>query len=325
MGIKGYLDKVEATQEDLKVIEDPESIATTYLFTTEMLARNLKVRCSPNLSTHKRQEVKNAKSSFLAQLKDESRDAADRIVGWCNGEEGVEFPVAAVEYKGFEIEGKDILDAAQETDDVRTNFKIQEQATGTFIVAYSDERLKDKMTYQDEEPTNRVYLNPRILDAPVLFEQLLQAANQAGLSIQLKMYQRAAELGMQHVRVSRGEEVGGLRGDGIVMYASEQDANAVLDLALSIAKDNSGSFVGRTTSRMPQRVADGIAVGDEPAQRGTSLTTHRERILSAAAKKARESGQQGEEARRIFRKWVDLISKANNVNPENLAFNAYIN
>jgi len=113
-----------------------------------------------------------------------------------------------------------------------------------------------------------------------------------------------------------------LRGDGIVVYVDGKHANEVLEMTQDIADDNPDAFKGRKTSRIPQPVAEGVAVGDEPTQApGKSLTSHRERIFSDAAEQTRKSGKQGEEARAMFRDLVRQNAIAEKVNPDNVAFN----
>lgn len=326
VGIKGYLDNVESTAKDKEVIDDPERIAGLYLRTTEMLARNLKVAVTrssnPEQTQAHREQVKQAKEGFLAQLGEEAPQAADEIVDWCKGDTR-KFPVNAVEYRGFKVDGADVLDAeGKGAADVRPNFKIQRQIGGVFVMAYTDTRVHEKMAGKDEVLDKRIYVNPDMEATPQLFEQLLQSANEAGISMQLKMFQRAPEAASAHKGKSMGHEAGGLRGDGIIIYVDGKNADDVLSMALALAKDNPDAFKGRSTSRIPQNVAEGIAIGDEPVQmKGTSLTSHREKIFSYGAEKTRESGKQGEEARILFRDLVRRTAMANGVNPDNIAFN----
>jgi hypothetical protein len=293
-----------------------------------MLARNLKVKVAvarsnnPEQAQLRREQVKQAKERFLAQLGEESPQAAEEIVGWCKGDTS-KFPVSALEYHGFKIDGADVLDAeGKGAADVRPNFKIQRQLGGEFVMAYTDSRVHEKMAGTDEVLDTRIYLNPDMEATPKLFEQLLQAANESGVSMQLKMFQRAPEAADAHKSKTKGSEAGGLRGDGIVVYVDGKNADKVLGMAIALAKDNPDAFKGRNTSRIPQKVAEGIAVGDEPIQMpGTSLTSHREKVFRYAAEKTRESGKQGEEARNMFRDLMRRTAIANGVNPDNIAFN----
>jgi len=326
VGIKGYLDKVESTDRDDAIIADPEAIAGLYLSTTEMITRNLKIAVAKNPDEAKYQDrraaIKDAKDRFMQKLEDEAGGVADEIVEWSEGRSRM-FPVSAVEYSGLEIDGRDPLNAeGKQAEDFRPNIKVQRQMAGTFVMAYSDTRVREKMSKQDQELGKRIYLNPDVVAVPEIFEQVLQAANEAGLSIQLKMFQRASEFAQAHLVRRKGKSMDGLRGDGIVIYVSDAQANEVLSMVLTIAKDKSEAFIGRKTSRIPQMVAEGIAIGDEPTQMsGTSLTSHREKIFSYAANYVKQKGKNGEEARELFRRCVAATAQANKVNPNNVAFN----
>lgn len=328
VGIKGYLDTVEATSSDREISTNPERIAGLYLRTTEMLARNLKIAVirngNPEQANARREQVKQSKEKYLTQLAQEAPDAADEIAKWCRGDVK-RFPLGAVEYHGFKVDNRDILDADNKGfPDIMPNFKIQRQLGGVFVMAYSDRRVQNKFTNKEGVLSRRIYLNPDIEAAPEIFEQLLQSANEAGIPLQLKMFQRAPELATLYKSRTRGKdtELGGLRGDGIVMYAEDEDANEVLEMVLALAKDNPDSFKGRSVSRVPQSVAEGIAVGDEPVRaKGASLTSHREKIFSYAADKTRESDKKGEDARQLYRDLVKQVALDNGVNPNNIAFN----
>jgi hypothetical protein len=113
-----------------------------------------------------------------------------------------------------------------------------------------------------------------------------------------------------------------LRGDGIVIYTGEGQANDVLDMVLALAKGNPEAFMGRETSKIPQSVAEGIAVGDEPTGvKGKSLTSHRVDMFSYAANHVEKSGKIGEEARELFRNRLAAVAGANHTDPNNIAFN----
>lgn len=326
VGIKGYLDKVEATRSDDEVIANPDAIAALYQKTTDMLARNLTIMVVRNTDPVKdairKSDITSAKEAFLAKLQNEAGATADGIVDWSTGKTRF-FPTEAMGYDGLEIDGRDPLDAdGKQANDFRPNFKIQRQIGGVFIMAYSNNRVREKLQDQDQELTKRIYLNPEVFATPDIFEQVLDAANQAGLSVQLKMYQRAPELAQAHFKRENGSVKDGLRGDGIVIYANEAQANDTLAIVLAIAKDKPEAFIGRKTSRIPQRVAEGIAVGDEPTHtRGDSLTSHRTKVFEYAVSYVRESGKTGKEAEDLFRRCVAATAEVNKVNPRNIAFN----
>jgi|GEM_PF-1036089 hypothetical protein len=322
VGIKGYLDKVAATDRDNSVIDNPESIAGLYLSTTEVISRNLKILVRPGTTTERREVIKKAKDGFVSVLHDEASEVADQIVDWSEGK-AERFPNKGMRYHGLEIDGHDPLDAKDNSaTDFRPNIKIQRQGGGTFIMGYSDKRVGEKLDGQDQELGKRIYLNPDPEVAPQVFEQILQASNEAGLSLQLKIFQRAPEFAQAHLTRAKGKTMDALRGDGIVIYTGEGQANDVLDMVLALAKGNPEAFMGRETSKIPQSVAEGIAVGDEPTGvKGKSLTSHRVDMFSYAANHVEKSGKIGEEARELFRNRLAAVAGANHTDPNNIAFN----
>jgi hypothetical protein len=322
VGIKGYLDKVEATDRDNAIIDNPEAIAGLYLSTTEMISRNLKILVAPGATAERRAVIKGAKDGFVSGLHDSAGEVADQIVDWSEGK-AERFPNKAMRYHGLEIDGHDPLDAKDDSaTDFRPNIKIQRQGGGTFIMGYSDKRVGEKMGNQEQGLSKRIYLNPNPEVAPQVFEQILQASNEAGLSLQLKIFQRAPEFAQAHLTRAKGQTMDALRGDGIVIYASEDQSNDVLNMVLSLAKDNPEALMGRETSKIPQSVAEGIAVGDEPTEvRGKSLTSHRVDMFSYAANYVEKSGKTGDEARELFKDRLAAIAEANHTDPNNIAFN----
>lgn len=324
--IKIFLDEIEPTAADLEVVDDPERIAALYEATTAMITRVLKVGVPPAGSSEEtqaiRETVRKAKADYLSSLSEEIPQTTSEIIDWCSGTTR-RFPKRAMGYYGFTINGKDILDAKGEgVPGVRPNIKIQRQEGGYFVMAYSDKRVREKLAGKAEDLEKRIYLNPDMEATPELFERLLQVASEAGISLQLKMYQRAPDAARAHRGRSKGEGTGGLRGDGIVIYTSSKDADDVLSMVLSLAQDNPEAFKGRKTSRTPQAIAEGIAIGDEPThEQGGSLTSHRAGILEDVTRATRDSGLEGEEAAKYFRELFRRTAEERGVNPDNLAFN----
>ncbi|QQS65270.1 hypothetical protein IPO96_01820 [Candidatus Saccharibacteria bacterium] len=320
-GIKSYLDDVKPTYRDKEVIGDSDRIAELYIKTTEMIARNLRVK------------VDQGKAGVTAeQIQRDGEATLQRLWGYrVNVPEGLkrhhisatnpqatnkdkfldDETISGLEYRGFDFNRPG----------VRANFHIQRQNFTTFIMAYSDGRVQEKMAGTSTILDKRIYLNPDMEATPRLFEQLLQAANQAGIPIQLKMVQRATEALNAHLKAAKGDEVG-LRGDGIVVYTDGEHADDTLAMVLALAQDNSDAFRGRPHSRTPQNVAEGIGIADEPIQEpGISLTSHRTEVLKSVAGQVAASGKKGDEAHAMFRHLWQNTAVANGIDPNNLAFN----
>lgn len=325
--IKSYLDKVETDERDMSIIENPERIAGVYQATTDMLMRNLTLWiATPQEYNDKQKQARKAaivkaKTDFLSNLDKESSQADSQIVDWCNTPTSVKsapkFPVRSMEYYGLVVDGGDVLDAESKSNPgVRPNFKIQRQI-GTFIMGYSDKQVEDKLKKDEQLLDKRIYMNPDIEATPELFESLLLAANEANIPLQLKMLQRASELAAAYKQNKNA-----LRGDGVVVYANEKQADEVLDMVLQLAEGNPEAFKGRKTSRIPKMVAEGIAVGDEPVHTpDQSLTSHRADVLEEVTHQVGQSGKRGQEAHDMFRSLFEREARANGIDPNNLAFN----
>lgn len=328
VGIKGFLDRVEMDESDRAVVSDPERVAGLYVSTSEMVARNLKIAVAPGVTPETTQQrrdiVKREKEAYLQRLADEIPQAAEQIKDWISADSkrGVRYPVDASEYKGFVVGGQDVLDAASTANGVRSNIKVQRQIGGTFIMGYSDSRVREKMANDDVSIDKRIYLNPTAEVTPEIFEKVLQAANEAGVSMQLKMFSRAAEMAMASSEKRLTGKEGGLRGDGVVVYVSDKDADQVLQMVEAIAKDNPDAFQGRRVSRVVQSVADGIGVGSQPKKSDESLTSSRAGMISEVVSSLKQLGLPAEAARAQFRKKVRERSIQEGINPDNLAFNA---
>jgi len=325
--IKSYFDQVPMTPRDKEVMRDPERIAAMYRETSEMVLRNLRVFRATNASPERAAEITSAKEAYLQGLARQIPAAEKQIVGWCADKKQQKYPLAATEYHGFNLNGSDILNAgAKSPGDVEPNFKIQRQLGGTFIMAYSDTRVAERRSaHRDEEPDRRIYLNPEIEATPRIFAQILQIANEKGVKVQLKMLQRATELATAHQsNKSGGREKNDLRGDGIVLYVNHRYEDQVLRDVLAIVEQNAAVFRGRGVSRIPVKIADGVALGDEPAgvKGRESLTSHRSMLIERALAATRQSGLSGPARRDFFHQEFRKIARQHQVNPDNFAFNA---
>jgi hypothetical protein len=160
----------------------------------------------------------------------------------------------------------------------------------------------------------------------------LQAGDQAGLAMHLKMLQRVSEFASAYRNRQEGDLKTSLRGDGIVVVVGRRQANHALALVRQVANVQADSFEGRETPPIPMRVANGVAIGDEPAApeartpatlRDTvSLTSHRDSILQHVTKYVQSTGKTGQEAIGLYRWCLADMCRTNGVNPRNIAFDA---
>lgn len=324
--IKSFLDQVPMTEPDIEIASSPEKIADLYRETSEMVQRNLKIMRSKNMDSSRLHGLVAAKSDYLEALKRQIPAASDAIVGWLRNSKKNHFPVSAVEYQGFSVDGKDILDSATRCPaDFEPNFKIQRQLGGVFIMAFSNSRVVErKSVNRSEEPDRRIYLNPDLIAAPLIFEQILNMANSQNIKMQLKMAQRAPELASINKRSTNARDPRStLRGDGIVIYVNNKYENQLLQEVMNIVEQNSESFSGRVVSRVAARIADGVGIGDEPigVNGQESLTSHRAALIEKTLSVVRQSGLSGNKARDYFRKTWSEIARQNHTNPDCMAFN----
>lgn len=124
-----------------------------------------------------------------------------------------------------------------------------------------------------------------------------------------------------------------MRADAIVLYATDDEADSILELALAVYKQYPDLFQGRSLPMMVTEVAPGVGVGEEPKETdGHSLTSHRVALVEAVANSAKQRlGLKEHEkvpphllaqAVRLFRTDLPRYCKANHVDPHNLSFNA---
>lgn len=167
----------------------------------------------------------------------------------------------------------------------------------------------------------RIYLNPRRTEAVGIYEKLLTQINQLGIECRSKILD------------ARYGGKGGLtseRGDTIVLYGNDANADKLLAIVESIHKANPEAFAGQDVARMPIRIADGVAVGSEPKgfNGSKSLTTHRAQIIDMTANALHEEAKKQNvdldsdvpRRNRNFRRLIRKAFEANNVNPDNWAF-----
>lgn len=323
--IKSYFDNVPMTPEDNEVARSPQEIAALYRETSEVVLRNLNVIRATNASPERIAEISAAKQSYEGRLAAQIPHAEQAIIAWCSDNKVNQFPVAAVEYQGFGLNGQALMNSRiKDPSDVAVNIKTQREIAGTFIMAYSNNRmLERKGNERTEEPDRRIYLNPNIKATPLVFEQILQMANEKGLTLQLKMIQRATELASEHQKMKDPDyKQGTLRGDGIVIYLHHNTEDQILDEVLKIVEQNAEAFRGRDISKIPTKIAEGVAIGDEPIDGRESLTSHRTNLISQALNKATQAGLKGAGARRLFRTEFQKLARSEHVNPQNFAFNA---
>ena len=303
--LKNYLDNVDITDKDRDIINDPYKMKQL-LQSEHDIFKNLHIIFSNAMTLETQDSIKRKTSKFFRK----------------NFMEGAP---PNLEYTGLNINNRDPLNINGRSDpEFRFNLKIQSQLIGGFIMGYSDERVKEKLSHTDRPKSQRIYLNPDPMFASQIFSEILKMSNEKGLSLQTKIWQRYIEFSNLK-DLDRSE----CRGDGIIVFTSEKDFNKVLSFTLDIARKNPEYFKGRMVSKIPQPVAEGISIGDEPLDPGYSLTSSRAELLEKTAqevllakKNIHVMGERSLNTKQLFKYFLKENCKKMSINPSNLAFNS---
>lgn len=339
-GIKSFLDKVEATPEEIEFAETPESASEFHRQLAEMIAKNLKVAAGPNVPQATREAVARQKQAYLDGLETRIQGGADFYKQVHNGER-VKGQHSKKSLRGMSLmrngdpsTSKDLLYTGDKIPGIRPNIRVQEEAAGQFVHWSTDKYVKGKLdgSLDDKAVTSRIYLNPSPEAAVKVFSSLMIAANEAGLTVSGKVWDRAEEsIGV--IMSQKAGEKPTVRADGIVLYATEAEADELLSLVEALSKDTPDLFEGRPTPKVPVKVGEGIAVGSEPVtDKGVeSLTSHRAKVLEETVRRTKVALRlsPGEKldishravAGKFFETEWQKAAAENNIDPDNLAFN----
>ena len=185
----------------------------------------------------------------------------------------------------------------------------------------SDECVKRRANGEQVAVDKRIYLNPKRTEAVRIYEELMHQVDVQRLACRSKILD---------ARYGGKSSLTNERGDAIVLYGGDDNADALLAIVESIYEANRDAFVGQDVAYMPIRIADGVAVGSEPKGLSgiESLTSHRAKVIDMTIKTLHEKAQaqnidlDADPPRRNknFRKLIREAFKVNNVNPDNWAF-----
>ena len=304
--VKGFLDSVPLDSSDIDVLKHPEKIVTLYRTEMSVVHDLLTAGATHAGHTEDRWQI----DSHVREI---GEITADLMRNWMAGSGKTKGISTGLRW------GLPDQTNLWKYGDKRPNLSVQDHGFAVGIMAYSKKRVAEKVNGTGEAMTKRIYLNPKIMDAPGIFGSLLHKFDTADLSTQMKMWGREGDLLR---RVKQQDTGGSLRGDGIVVYVNDAEANDALRIVLEVATQNARSFSGRALSRTPQKIADGIGVGDEPRSGKSSLTSHRAAFLEFVKDKTKQSGRSGQAEIDYFQKAYVAVAEINGIDPRNLAFNA---
>lgn len=331
--VKSYLDQLKGDTSDDEYLGSPDKVVGFRNELADFVAENLKIATSTSLDPQKKALIDGKLQAFTQKIESDKAHVNQYLAGMYEGAQAP-IPRGQLGFNGLTVDTKngkiDLL--SKKLPGVRANITMQREATGNFVHYASQSYLEQRSSGTKPELGKRIYLNPKVESSVGIFTEVVQAAEAAGISMKGKILDRTGEAIAKH-NEKPGEYT--MRGDGIVLYAGE-DADALLGLVEAIYKDNPDAFSGRHTSRVPLKIAEGVAIGDEPAVlnedgEAQSLTSHRAGLIEQASGVAKhrlgiqpsQVVAQGQEQQAIaaFRQAFEEIAISEGVDPQNLAFN----
>jgi hypothetical protein len=316
--LKAYFDQVPVDNSDNEFVRNPGEVKEYRDDLSDFVINHLRLIVPRSQSQHA-EHLKVKKRAFLEKVDDDKKIIRDYIDTLDRGREPrPRYPESAFDFQGLRLptEGgeADLLEGV-EVSGIRANLQVQSGLTQSFLHWTSRDYLKRQ---NNEKPklTRRIYLNPRVRSSIRIFSEVIDAAEAAGLQVKGKILDRSGES-----ELLTGSATRTMRGDGIVMYVSEEESNRLLGLIEDIYKNHYADFAGRKTSRVAMPIGEGVAVGDEPEAEGESLTSHRAKVMEGIIRTL-QSEKLDEEARlRRYHELWRVAAKDAGINPHNPAFN----
>lgn len=319
--VKSYLDNVPVDDSDKEFAINHQEVINHRNELSDFIKDELKISAPESL----RDYLEARKDKFFERLEVGKRSFLTYVTG---REKRLDLnqnplPRVAMDFHGLEVDSTDgsQVDLLENSmGNARANIYIQRELMGRFIHWSSSHYMERKVANDKAQLTKRIYLNPRPQDSVGVFRDVIHALDEKGFAVKAKIYDRSSDSDVMRPYDAEYENV---RGDGIVLYATSEEADEVLKTVYGQYAIHEESFKGRGLSTIPFEIADGLGVGDEPTIAGTSLTSHRAEIIGEVVQKVHESGA-GDLKDRVLlfkRLWQVEAIKAN-INPDNPAFNA---
>jgi len=323
--LKSFLDNVPPDESDVEFMSNNDEVIRFRDELTDFVAQELKFLAPPEYRDYLIQR----RQEFREKLEDDKQRFRRYVAG---REQGLDLrqnrvPVDALDFHGMDVpvdNGRNVdLLEGNTPSNIHANLFIQREIAGTFVHWTSKDYLRGRLNGNKPKLSRRIYLNPRTRDAVRIFKTVIDTASAAGLSVKAKILDRTMEANVMKSYDDQDASARDIRGDAIVLYANEEEGDVLLGIAEKILKENPDAFRGREVSSVPLRLADGIAIGDEPeGEKGASLTSHRAQVLEATVAQVREADPSTKEEKiRLFRGLWHAAAHQANINPHNIAFN----
>ena len=325
--VKQFFDYVPADASDREFAANNQEVIKFRDELTDFVSEELKFYIPPNTPQGTKDYIVQRRNEFRQKIEGDKQKFRDYVKG---REQGLSvsqnrLPSDALEFRGMTVpttEGVKSFLREGSIGGVRANLLVQNELKGRFVHWSSPNYLRARAGGTKPELTKRIYLNPRATDSVKVFKELIAAAAAADLTVKGKILDRSTE---SNVMKAYNEQNANddVRGDSIVLYATEAEANALLGLTEQIYINNKASFAGRRLTSVPLKVGEGFGVGDEPDEAKASLTSHRAGVIEGVLREVRDRNLPTKpEQIRLFRNLWDAAARNANINPKNMAFNA---
>ena len=321
--LKNYMDEVPADESDKEFSTNIEAIVAVHEQLTDFVADEIRVLSSPQNEAYFEQLEK----GFAKKIQATKPAFREYVTGRVKGLNAADLitPEDAIDFRGFNAPvsgGRSVNLLTTKVDGAYPNIKIQDGTTAPFIHWSSQRVLEEKAAGRQPKFTRRVYLNPKMINSVEVFKDLVHKIEEESLEAKAKLYDpiNNSVAAKDPEALEKGFSV---RGDTIVVYATESDAENLLETIKEVYASHEDAFKDRKVSRTPLQVAPGVGLGDEPAGGGDSLTSHRVKVMEDVRDVVRNSGEidttkQIEQFRLLWR----MHARKEEINPDNPAFNS---
>jgi hypothetical protein len=319
--VKSYLDRVPKDDSDNEFHRDVEQQIASHAQLAQLISEKVRLTGIETYSPGKQAAFGRKLDEYRQDLSQGTAIMADYLRDTQRGVQS-RFPTKAATYMGLTMKRSDgsAVDfvSGDSVGGIQSNVYIQSEIAGTFVHITSDKYLALKAEGQKPKLDKRIYLNPRSAEVVTVFRRVLELAEAQDIPMKGKVLDKSIEPLLEDT--DRGDA----RGDAIVLYVDEANADALLREVKQVYIEHKDAFANRRVSKIPMPIAPGVGIGDEPdSASGASLTSHRSDIIEDAARATREALRQGntEPKTKIFRGFLRAAAHSAGVNPDNLAFN----
>ncbi|MGH7157806.1 MAG: T3SS effector HopA1 family protein [Candidatus Saccharimonadales bacterium] len=328
------------TAAEVSLMHNPSAIAGIHKKTADMIRQHGHFHIDPNRVGPQEKEILRlaiqAQKDALAA--DDGGVLERRVQLWRQGQGAGVKLVTGAKYAHCSVSTtKGPLDLSdrfgKKVNGVRAVISYQE-GLGDNYIHWATTGLTSHQLTHGSSPSfgRRIYLNPEPAFQTEIFTSVMQRLDQAGLTVGGKMIDRALELAVASAANPAVGKEENVRADGIVLGLVAAEADVALRITEDVYKENYAAFRGRPTPKIPQKVAEGVAVSDESPDVKESLTTHRAIALGAAAEAARQvlgfNFRQGQhfdarQLRNAFEASWRSVAATSGINFKNFAWNLH--